>query len=153
MGVDYSVFIILLILFIPSYLFWRWVFRKIKSKPKRITLILLLVFLTTPVIYGLLVLAWMFIVSYYPNKKFDCRAWLGDSDRRYEYTHDLINSKRLIGKTRAEVEQILGKNSDTSQTKLYYYIGYRPEVTGIDPSSLIIDFKNGKVDTVIEHDR
>jgi hypothetical protein len=153
MGFDFSAIIILLILAIPMFLFWRWVFRKNESKAKRVTLSLLLTFLTAPLFYGLLILIWVFLSSYYPNRRFDKKAWMTDSDRRYEYTHDLIKSKLLIGKTKPQVLRILGDHGDTSQTELYYYIGFRPEITGIDPSSIIIDFKNGKVDTVIEEDK
>jgi hypothetical protein len=153
MGIDFSVFIILLIIAIPIFLFWRWVFRKTESRAKRKILSLILTVVTAPVFYGLMILAWVLLSSYYPSRNFDRKAWLTDSDRRYEYTHDLINRKLLIGKTRAQVEQLLGANGDTSQSELYYYIGFRPELTGIDPSSLIIDFNNGKVDTVIEHDK
>jgi hypothetical protein len=148
-----DLFILLFFFFILLLAFWWWIFRKTESKPKRIALTLSLAAVSTPIIYGLIIMAWFFTISYYPNRDFDRKAWLTDTDRRYEYSHDLINSKLLIGKTRKQVEQILGKNSDTSQTELYYYIGYRPEIGGIDPSSIIIEFKNGKVDNVTEHDR
>jgi len=153
MGLDFSAIIIILVLSIPAFLFWRWVFRKSASKVNRVLLALLLTVITSPILYGLIIIGWVTVSSYYPNRRFNAKAWFADSDSRYEYTHDLIDRKLLIGKTRRQVEQLLGKNSDTSQIELYYYIGFRPEITGIDPSSLIIDFKQGKVDTVIEHDR
>ncbi len=150
MEFNYSAFIIFLIFFVPLYLFWRWIFRKTASKPKRIALTLSLAIVTVPAIYFLLVFAWIFTVSYYPNRNFDRKAWMADSDKRYEYTQDLIDSKLLIGKTHEEVEQILGRNSDTSRRKLKYYIGSKPSIIVDDPSSLTIHFKNGKVDTVKE---
>ena len=153
MGLDFSTIVILFILSFPLFLFWRWVFKKSASKARRVKLSLLLTLVTSPILYGLIILGWVIAVSYYPNRRFDSKVWMADSDRRYEYTHDLIDRKLLLGKTREQVEQILGENSDTSHAELYYYIGFRPELTGIDPSSIIIDFKQGKVDTVIEHDR
>jgi len=92
-------------------------------------------------------------MEYYPNRDFNQKAWMADTDKRYEYSRDLIKSKLLIGKTRPQVEQLLGKNDDTSKTELYYYIGFRPELGGIDPSNIEVYFKNEKVDSVIEHDR
>ena len=93
------------------------------------------------------------IIEYYPNRDFDKKAWLTDSDKRYEYTHDLISSKLLIGKSKVEVVQMLGKTDTTQTNELYYYIGYRPVFTGIDPSNIEVDFRKGKVNNVEEHDK
>ncbi|WP_295674607.1 hypothetical protein [uncultured Mucilaginibacter sp.] len=154
MGVDFlSVVILLVIAAIPVFFFWRLVFRKNQSKARKRIITVLLTVVTIPILYFLLIFGWVETVQYYPNRDFDENAWKADSDRRYEYTHDLIKRKLLIGKTRAQVEYVLGKNSDTSQTEFYYYIGFRPEITGIDPSTLIINLRNGKVDTVIEYDK
>jgi len=114
----------------------------------------LLTLLTAPVLYIIVILIWIAIEEYYPNRSFDKKMWQTQKEVRYEYSHDLINSKILIGKTRNQVLQLLGNDTDTTQTEeLYYDIGYRPELTGIDPSTILIHFKNGRVDTVIEHDR
>jgi len=150
---DIAVLIIILVIGLPLFFFWRWVFRKTVSKAKRRALTWTLTILSAPLVYVIIGLVWIEGVEYYPNRDFDQKAWKADSDSRYEYTHDLIKSKMLIGKTRPQVLKILGDNGDTSQTELYYYIGFRPEITGIDPSSIVIDFKNGKVDTVIENDK
>ncbi len=115
-------------------------------------MIWLVTVLTTPVLYGVLILIFLFTSEYYPNRHFDQKVWKTDSDRRYEYSHDLVDSKILMGKTKKQVIQVLG-DRDTSNNEIYYYIGYRPEIGGIDPSSIIIDFKNGKVDSVFEHDK
>jgi len=150
---DIAVLIILVVIGLPLFLFWRWVFRKTVSKVKRLTLTWTLTILSAPLVYVIIGLVWIEGVEYYPNRDFDQKTWKADSDSRYEYTHDLIKSKMLIGKTRPQVLEILGNNGDTSQTELYYYIGFRPELTGIDPSNIVVDFKNGKVDTVIENDK
>ncbi|HZY35051.1 MAG TPA: hypothetical protein VFE53_00295 [Mucilaginibacter sp.] len=150
---DIAVLIILLFIGLPLFFFWRWVFRKTVSSAKKGVLVWTLTILSAPAIYVLVGLIWIGGIEYYPNRDFDQRAWKADSDSRYEYTHDLIKSKLLIGKTRSQVLQILGDHGDTSQTELYYYIGFRPEITGIDPSNIVVEFKNGKVDTVIENDK
>ncbi len=58
----------------------------------------------------------------------------------------------LIGKTKAEGKQIPGdveilENSDL----LNYYLGYRPQLFGINPDVLDIEFKDGKVSKVTQH--
>ena len=150
---DIAVFIILLFIGVPLFFFWRWIFRKIASKTRKRVLVWVLTIVGAPAVYVLVALIWIGGMEYYPNHDFDQRAWKTDSDSRYEYTHDLIKSKLLIGKTRRQVLQILGDQGDTSQTEIYYYIGFRPEITGIDPGNIVVEFKNGKVDTVIENDK
>ena len=142
---DIAVLIILLFIGLPLFFFWRRVFRKTVSKIKRRLLTWGITIFSAPLVYGVVVLVWMEGVEYYPNRDFDQKAWKADSDSRYEYTHDLIKSKTLVGKSRPQVLKILGDNGDTSQAELYYYIGCRPEITGIDPSNIVVNFKNGKL--------
>ena len=154
LGFDLAVYIIPLVFGIPVFFFWRWVFRKFTSARHRLITTWVITIISTPVVYVIIVLGFFLISEYYPDRDFNKNSWQTNKEVRYEYTHDLIKSKILIGKTKKEVLQILGNDADTSQIdELGYDIGYRPEITGIDPSYLIIDFKNGKVDTVIEHDR
>jgi|SRR6185437_859523 len=151
---DPSVFVIALTLSFPLFFFWRWIFRKRASKLNRRIATWLLTLTTAPILYAIVILIWIAIIEYYPNRDFDKKMWQTNKDERYEYTHDLINSKILLGKTESQVLKLLGNDADTSQTsELQYNIGFRPELLGIDPSYLIIDFKNGKVNAVIEHDR
>ena len=114
----------------------------------------LLTLITAPFFYVIVILIWIVIIEHYPNREFDKKMWQTDKDKRYEYTHDLINSKILIGKTKNQVLQLLGDDADTSQiNELGYDIGFRPKLMGIDPSYLIIDFKDGKAHAIIEHDK
>jgi glucan phosphoethanolaminetransferase (alkaline phosphatase superfamily) len=150
---DISAAIFVFLLALPVFFFWRWVFRKKNSIVRRRILVWLATILSAPVIYTVLIVAWMSIVEYYPNHYFDAKAWKTDSDSRYEYSHDLIGSKILVGKTKQQVMGILGKYDDTSQAEWYYYIGYRPELTGTDPSNIYVEFKNGRVESVEENDK
>ena len=150
---DLSAVGLIVVLTLPVFFFWRWIYRKINATFKRRILIWLTTIITAPILYAGVILLWMFSMEYYPNRDFNQKAWMADTDKRYEYSRDLIKSKLLIGKTRPQVEQLLGKNDDTSKTELYYYIGFRPELGGIDPSNIEVYFKNEKVDSVIEHDR
>jgi len=149
----YSVIIIFLISCFVLFRFWWWIFRKTASKTRRWAAPVLLTILTVPAVYVVGAFIWMEVMEYYPNRKFDQNAWKTNPDTRYEYTHDLIKNKILIGKTRPQILQLLGDNGDTSQTEMQYYIGTKPELLDIDPSSLIIDFEHGKVDAVTEQYR
>jgi len=80
--------------------------------------------------------------------------WHINKEKRYEYTRNLIESRMLIGKTKNEVVKILGDDADTSKVgRLGYDIGSQPEITGVDPGYLIINFKNDRADSVIEYHR
>lgn len=58
----------------------------------------------------------------------------------------------LIGKTKAEVKLILGDEENLENNDLWnYYLGYRPQLFGIDPDVLDIEFKDGKVIKVSQH--
>jgi hypothetical protein len=56
----------------------------------------------------------------------------------------------LIGKSKAEVRRLLGGNGNNSGNSesddWYYTLGFKP--SAIDPSSLDVVFKNGKVTAV-----
>jgi hypothetical protein len=154
LGVELGHYVMIIITGIPVFFFWCWVYRRRTSTVKRRTMTWLGTIITAPILYVVLIMTWIMISEYYPNRDFDKMMWQTNKDERYEYTHDLIKSKILLGKTRDQVLNLLGDDADTSQIdELGYDIGFRPELTGIDPSYLIIDFKNGKVDTLIEQDK
>jgi len=154
-GISIEVYIFLIILAIPTYFFWLWVLKKfIKARTRRIVSALLATLIFTPVIYIAAFLLIFLGMTYYPNRHFDPATWKDASEKRYELTSDLISSKKLIGKTKSDVRQLLGDggNKDTADT-WYYELGYRPEIGNIDPDCLEINFKDLKVSTVIWHKR
>jgi len=154
MGIDISALVIIAILGIPVFFLWRWAFRKITSTTRRRAIPWVVTIVTAPVFYAACILIFIEIEEYYPNKDFNKKEWLANKDIRYEYSHDLIKSKILIGKSKQQVLQLLGSDTDTTQNdQLEYDIGFRPEITGIDPSHIVVDFKNGKVSDVVEYDR
>lgn len=153
-GMDVSAYVILIILGTPFYFFWRWVFRKSEPRVRKIILTWLATIIATPIFYVTVVLIFILVLEYYPNRDFEKKLWQNDKEHRYEYSHDLIKRKILIGKTKNQVLQLLGNETDTTQAvSLTYDIGFRPELLGIDPSYLIINFKNGRVDNVEEYDK
>jgi outer membrane protein assembly factor BamE (lipoprotein component of BamABCDE complex) len=61
-------------------------------------------------------------------------------------TDDLVDNKKLIGKTKEEVIELLGPEEHTvSNSRWTYYIGFKPGIMAIDPDVLEIEFEDGKV--------
>jgi hypothetical protein len=147
-GLSIEVYFIFIILGIPTFFFWRWLFKKyIKSdRTRKIWTWLATIFLT-PCIYVGLILVWVFSVSYYPNHDFDKQKWFDNEDKRYELSKDIIESKMLIGKSKAQVRQILGDESENKDSfnVWTFGLGIRPELFNIDDSYLLVDFENDKV--------
>jgi hypothetical protein len=148
-----EVYLILPILGIGIFFFWRWLFRKlIKLKTKRLIIIWVTTIITTPILYAGLILIWILMLEYYPDRVFDKTKWLNDPDKRYELSKSIIERKILIGKSKSDVKAILGDGANTNNDNQWYYnLGYRPQLAGIDPDNLEIDFENGKVVNVIQH--
>ena len=149
-----EVYFILIIIAIPAFYFWRWLFKKfIKAdKTRKIWTWLATIFLT-PCVYVGLILLWIFSISYYPKHDFDRQKWFNEEDKRYELSGDIIYSKMLLGKTRNEVRKILGDNSDNKNSfnVWTFGLGVRPELFNIDDSYLQIEFHNDKVVNVEQH--
>lgn len=84
-GVSIEVYFIILILAIPTFFVWRWIFRKyIEDKKKQNIATWTATLIATPIIYVGLVMLWIFSISYYPSNDFDKQKWLGDKEKRYE---------------------------------------------------------------------
>jgi hypothetical protein len=147
-----EVYFILAFLGVPVFFFCRWVFRKfIHDDRKRGMATWIGTLVLTPVIYAGLGFGIMLYMNYYPSRDFDRQQWLNDREKRYELSEDLIESKMLIGKTKAEVGQLLGSEENLPENDLWtYYVGFRPPFQ-IDPDVLDIEFQDGKVVTVRQH--
>lgn len=109
---------------------------------------------STPILYGGIILLFFQVMNYYPKRDFDKSAWLKNKDVRYEYSDDIIDSKMLIGKSKNEVRKILGDVGNAEDSNDWFYdLGFRPELLNIDPDSMEITFKNNKVVDVVQHKR
>jgi hypothetical protein len=62
---------------------------------------------------------------------------------RWNMTYDLSNNYELKGKTKKEIEAILGKPSSESKNEMSYYLGLTGH--GINTGSLTFEFKKGRV--------
>jgi hypothetical protein len=144
MGFD--VIIINLILAIPTYCLCRLVFRRLKDKTTRKRVTWSATLLLTPMIYVGLIIGWVSSVSYYPARDFDKEQWKTDLEKRYKLTDDLIDNRKLIGKTKEEIKELLGQEDvSLDGSRWTYYIGFKPSLSGIDPDVLEIVFEDGKV--------
>jgi hypothetical protein len=155
-GLSIEVYFILIILGIPTFFFWRWLFKKyIKVNKTRKLITWIATIILTPLIYVGIVMLIYFSISYYPSHDFDRQKWLTDGEKRYELSKDLINSKILIGKSKVQVRQLLGDEADNeNKSNVWTFgLGYRPELFNIDPDHLQIEFKDDKVVNVEQHMR
>ena len=137
----------------PIFLIWYLILKRfIKDRQTRVIRSLFATLVITPLIYVGLIFLWICWVEYYPKRDFNREKWISNKERRYEYSNDIIKSKMLIGKTKAEVKQLLGTPENSEERDDWYYnIGFVPEIMNIDRSALIVEFKDGQVTMVSQH--
>ncbi|MBR9846963.1 MAG: hypothetical protein GYB35_13040 [Algicola sp.] len=134
------------------------VFLFVRTIDKRKWLTLLVSIALTPFIYFYGVYPMINIFSNYHHQKyFSSELWIEKPSLRYELSDDLIASEMLIGKTKTEVESLLGtyewlswdeaiKNHDTN--KWNYSLGIEPGAFNTEKECIEIVFKNNKVTRV-----
>ena len=92
-------------------------------------------------------------INYYPEREFSAETWHVDKEKRYEMTSDLIENRILIGKTKKEISDLLGKDYYTySADHWVYEIVHVPGLLNIDPDVLDIYFEDDKVVRVDQHE-
>ncbi len=100
---------------------------------------------STPLIYIGLIFLWITIATYYPQRDFNQDKWIKDKETRYEYADDLVDNKKLIGQTKAQILELLGEPDYETETTITYYIGFSSRhFIRIDPDWLKVELKNGK---------
>lgn len=152
-GASIEVYFILLIIAIPTFLFWRWIFRKyIKTDKTRKIVTWAVTLITTPFIYIGLILLFVVWMTYTPSKDFDQTKWQTDKEKRFQMANDIIKTNMLIGKDTNQVKQILGvPTRDRSTTGVWTYdIGYGGGGLGFLFHHLHLKLENNKVVSV-EH--
>ncbi|UOE37004.1 hypothetical protein [Chryseobacterium oryzae] len=88
------------------------------------------------------------------HKKFDSEIWKNSNlnteenwDLRWQMMNDLRNKNNLIGMTKIEIENLLGKPDENSKTVYFYYLGYTEK--GINTGRLSITFNTNNIVTKI----
>ncbi|OZI08191.1 hypothetical protein BWI93_10590 [Siphonobacter sp. BAB-5385] len=88
------------------------------------------------------------VTSYYPKHAFTENRWATEKETRYQMEDDLINSRLLVGKTKAEVVQIVGlEGNELKSDSWRYFMGKKPGFT-FESSQIEVNYKDGKVETV-----
>ena len=104
-----------------------------------------------PILLADLYMWFLFLIVFpiYPHYSFDKTDWTSDVARRYTMADDLVDSQELIGLTRSQAVELLGKpyrEWDDIDHTIRYDIGERPTPgLDLDPDELVLDLKDGKV--------
>jgi outer membrane protein assembly factor BamE (lipoprotein component of BamABCDE complex) len=152
---DISVYIINLIISIPTFFLLRWALKRVIKTDDLLRKIVTWVgtIFLTPIIYFALCIAIIAYISYYPTKTFDETIWRTDTEKRYEMTEDIIDNKLLIGKTKDQIIKTLGDDYfKYDENRWGYDVGFVPRLFNIDPDVLDIHFKDDKVESVGQHE-
>ena len=121
-----------LLIGIILFLLFKWLTGKFTVRKKlKIILPIISTVILTPIVFNILI-AMVFSIlfyEYHPASKFDKVKWIENSRERLEMRKDLIESKILIGKTKSEVIEILGKPENKIASEMdtlnswNYYLG------------------------------
>ena len=153
-GVSMEVFVILLFISIPTYIFFYMLFRnRITDKVLRYLSILVSTIVLTPLIYAGIFTAFIyFLFREPPQKAFDQSKWIIEKNERFLMGDDLVKSKILNEKDTIQINQILGQPTwkDSLNTSWTYDMGSNVSGFGLLFHSLSIKFENNKV-VSIEH--
>lgn len=143
--------ILMCVVFILVFLFVRTI-----DKRKWLTVLVSLII--TPFIYFYGVYPMINIFSNYHHQKyFSSELWIEKPSLRYELTDDLIASNILIGKTKTEVESLLGPYEwlswndtikDHDNNKWNYSLGIEPGAFNTEKECIEIVFNNDKVTSI-----
>jgi hypothetical protein len=152
-GFSIEVYIICIIISVPTFFFWRWLLRKlVKVGNTRQVLTWLATIIATPIIYSGLIYLFILWISYEPTKKFDSFLWQKDKESRYQMADNIVESKILINKDTIQLKEVLGEPAyrDSAAKRWSYNIGMGGGGLGFMFHELTITFNAKKVISV-EH--
>ncbi|WP_299117103.1 hypothetical protein [uncultured Winogradskyella sp.] len=140
--------ILMLVVFVLLFLF-------LNTVDKRKWLTGLISLILTPLAYFYLLYPFINIISNYHHQKyFDAKAWAEKPALRYEMIDFTIESDTLKGKSKTEIETLLGKAEWLSwddakkahdNNKWNYGLGIEPGAFTEEKSNVEITFSNNKV--------
>ena len=147
----------LLVIIILLYLIINWIVGKFIKKGISKTIITTVSsIILTPIVYSLFVAIFLSFIfyEYHPELKFNSIEWSENKKDRHHMRKDLIESKLLIGKTKNEIVEILGKPANNSKIEIdtlknwNYSMGIEGHGMGWKFHNLDLYFKNEKIDSV-----
>lgn len=140
-----------LIIFVLVFLF-------VKTIDKRKWLSVLVSLVMTPLVYFYVFYPILNIFSSYHHQKyFNSEVWIEKPSLRFEMTENILKSDTLMGKTKPEIEKLLGtyewltwndtiKNHDENLWN--YALGLKPGALNNKKECMTIVFKDGKVSDI-----
>ncbi len=137
-----SIIILVLIVFGLSLLFLKKIVPNLTYRVVFSSLIGIIIGLL--LYFGIILLIFA-SMEYYPNRKFDKKAWDEQPDKRYEYTEKLIEREMLIGKDSTELYKMLGKPTFIYNDTVEYNIGQIPKFMSFDQNYLQVIFRSDTV--------
>jgi len=153
-GFSIEVYFILLIIAIPTFYFWRWLlkrFTKVSTTRRVVTWFATIIM--TPIIYSILIIIFIFSLTYEPNRDFNKSQWMGDREGRFQMAKDIIKSKMLIDKDSNQVKQLIGEpNWEPDSLHEWSYDMGAGGGLGFTFHNLKVKFFNSKV-ILVEHQK
>ena len=134
-------------LLIYQWLMWKYQISKIKGKEKSVFKVIIILGIIPP-LYSLIILG----LNEY-NNHFTVEKWMKSPEKRVYMVDDLLTKYKLTGKSKNEVEMLLGKATQDAYFKEYdnivYHLGFERGLISIDSEWLVISFNgSGKVGKV-----
>ncbi|WP_179377379.1 hypothetical protein [Winogradskyella wichelsiae] len=146
--------IIVILIGIPIFFILRWILKRfIKNKKTRNWISILGTIIIAPILYIGLVMAFFSYLFYEPQYDFKKERWFADKNARFEMRDDLVNSGILIGKSKSEIIDLIGKSESNDSTEIWTYdLGMSGAGFGWQFNSLQLTFENGKVTDVKKYE-
>ena len=149
----------LFIVFLVLVFILMWLFTNTIDKRKWLSFLIALVL--TPIVYFYVFYPILNIFSSYHHKKyFDAEAWKETPALRYEMSEKMLKDSLFLGKTKVEVESILGASEwygwddsikANSPEKWNYNLGFKPGAFNLTQECMELVFKNNAVESVSQY--
>ena len=147
LGLSYEVYLINIVIAIPTFLILRWILKKkIKNQNTRKLSTWIGTIILTPLIYILGIITMFTIMGYEPDRDFEKERWFAHPELRYEMRDDLVESEILTGKTKDQIIEFIGKtDKGQDMNKWDYNLGMSGNGFGWQFNNLILTFENEQV--------
>jgi hypothetical protein len=136
-----------------------WLFANTIDKRKWVSILISIVL--TPIVYFYVFYPFINIFSSYHHQKyFNAEAWKEKPALRYEMSSEMIKDSLFFGKSKQEVETLLGKSEwygwddslkANSPEKWNYNLGFEPGAFNMMQECMELDFKNNIVVNVKQY--
>ncbi|MGI4804796.1 MAG: hypothetical protein ACRYFL_08510 [Janthinobacterium lividum] len=154
-GLSIEFYFIALLIAVPTFFFFKWVFKKIiKHEHTRKIATWLTTLLLVPVIYEVAIAMFFMALFYEPKRDFDSTKSITSKVDRYQMANSIIDSKILIRKDTNQVKQISGKPTlqDDFIKEWIYDMGMGGGGLGFLFHNLIFKFNSYRVTAVLHQE-